>query len=879
VSLLELWRRFRYYGNKDRFDRDLEEEMRFHIEMKVEENLASGAAPDEARRVAEREFGNRMRLLESSRDTFRFAAIESFLLDLRQAARALKNRPALTGVGVLSLGLGIGATTAVFALLNTAVLRPLPVTAPERLVALSKGAHQRMFPMFSYPNYEDFRDRTEGFDGLIAYRFAPLSLAHDGIAERTWGYLVSGNYFDVLGVEPALGRTIAAEDDREPGEHPIAVLSYRAWQGRFGGAPDVVGKEVVLNGRTYAVVGVAARGFEGTEVIAVPDLFIPMAMQAAIDRGRNFLDDREADSVFVQGRLAKDIGIEEARASLAAVARGLRQEFPNVNEDLEISLTPAGLMAGSIRNGVMGFTALLMGVAGFALLLTSTNVANLLLARAIEKRHEIGMSVALGAGRMRMVTRLLTESLLLSTGGGMLGVVLASFLVRASQRWQPPVDVPVSFALHLDYRVVGFALLVSIAAGLLSGLLPALRVSKTQPMSALRGDSPKDRGSARSGLVVVQVAVSLVLLVGCGLMVRGLERARRIELGFDPNDAVEVSFDLGLQGYDADRGRELQSALLSRIRALPGVRDSGLADSVPVDLHFGRTRVFIEGAPVPERRTSAPVAMISRVSPGYLRAMTTRVVKGRDFSDADDVDSVPVAIVNEDFARRFWRGADPVGKRFSFGNATERKVEVVGVVQDGKYAGLDEAPQPFFSVPIRQAYSGMVTVVARGDHGESLIPSIRAEIRALDPELPTQSARPLARRMELPLLPARVAASLLGGFAILALLLAAFGIYGVMTQVMALRRREMGIRIALGARGADIIELAMRVGMTPTLVGVAAGLVVAFLSTRFLGALLFGLSPTDPATFAATIGLLTGVAAAACFLPSFRASRASPRLQ
>jgi predicted permease len=363
-------------------------------------------------------------------------------------------------------------------------------------------------------------------------------------------------------------------------------------------------------------------------------------------------------------------------------------------------------------------------------------------------------------------------------------------------------------------------------------------------------------------------------------MVRGLERARRIELGFDPENAVEVSFDLDLQNYDADRGRQLQRELLSRVRGLAGVRHAGVADSVPVDLHFGRARVFIEGAPVPPRRSSAPVAMLSRVSPGYFRAMSTRLVAGRDFEEADDETSVPVAIVNEAFARRFWPGTDPLGKRFSLGGPDEPDVEVVGVVQDGKYAGLNESPQPFFSVPIRQFYSGMVTLVVRGDRrAEELIPSIRAELRALDPALPTRVARPLARRLELPLLPARVAASLLAGFALVALLLAAFGIYGVMSQVMAQRRREMGIRMALGARGSDIVELAMTAGMIPTSIGLAAGFALAFLSTRFLTALLFGLSPTDPATFAATTALLAAVAALSCFLPAWRASRASPRLQ
>jgi predicted permease len=377
--------------------------------------------------------------------------------------------------------------------------------------------------------------------------------------------------------------------------------------------------------------------------------------------------------------------------------------------------------------------------------------------------------------------------------------------------------------------------------------------------------------------VVFQVALSLVLLVGSGLMLRGLERAQAIDLGFDPDRAVEVSFDLELQGYEEARGRELQREILERLRALPGVRAAGIADVVPVDLHFSRTRLFVEGEPVPRRTNEAPITFVSRITPGYLSAMSARLVAGRDFTDADDEDSLPVALVSEALARRFWPEENPLGKRLSLSAPDAPRFEVVGVVGDGKYAGLNEQPQPFVYRPIRQSYSGTTTVIVRGDSDPGrLLPAIREEIRRIDPAIAVFAARSLAERLALPLFPARIAAALLGAFAVLSLSLAAIGIYGVMSQMVSRRRRELGIRVALGARREDVLKLAMAAGMAPTLLGVLLGAGTAMVLSRWMTSLLFGVSPKDPWTFAATAGLLVLVAALACFIPARGAAGAPP---
>jgi predicted permease len=805
--------------------------------------------------------------------------IETLIQDLRYGLRMLMKNPGFTIIAVLSLGLGIGANTAIFSLVNTAILRPLPVDRPEELVSLKNANEFRVSTGFSYPNYKDFRDRNEVFSGLFGYRFAPVSVSRDEVKEKLWSYIVTGNYFDVLGVKPALGQLLSVDDDRLPGAHPVTVLSYKYWSQGLGADPAVVGKNLLVNGRSFTVIGVAPKGFFGTEIIAEPQLWFPMAMQAELELGGGWLDKRGVEQTLVQGRLKPGIRSAQAQAALTGIALQLESEYPDINQGKRAIVTPleSGLMGGMMMGVMLNFAGLLMIVVLFVLLLACINLANLLLARAIDRRKEVAVRLTVGASRRRLVQQMLTESILLALLSGVFGLLLAYWLINLVSEFKLPVDFPLLIDLHIDYRVLLFTFLTSLLVGVLFGLLPALQATKVDLLPALKNDL--SLGGARrswwkSSLIVLQVALSLVLLIGGGLMLRALQRSQTINLGFTPQNAVEVSFDLRLQNYDTARGKIIQKTLLERLRAFPDVQYAGIIDLPPVDLHFPRSSVLLEGQ-APER--IPPRAMTSRISPGYLQAIGTALLQGRDFTEQDDENALPVAIVNETFARRFWPGENPIGKRFMQGATDSPMVQVVGVVQDGKYAGLSEGPQPYVCRPMLQAYTGSTTVVVRSaTNPANLLAIIRDEVRQIDPRMPISRAQPLTQKMSVPLLPARLAAWLLGSFGLLALALAAIGIYGVMSIAVSRRTHEIGVRMALGAQASDVLRLAIGQGVKLTLIGVAIGLGLALLLTQSLKSLLVGVSATDPLTFASVAVLLLGVALLACYLPARRATRISP---
>ena len=872
---------------------EIVEELAQHLEDRYAELLSGGAAAEEAYRAALAELSESEVLTRELRRVERPAPRESVLLgsnrrnsmlgdiwqDLRHAVRTLGKNPGFAAVAVLTLGLGLGANTAIFSLINTALLRPLPVERPDRLVSLNSAAGRGMFPAFSYPNYKDLRDRNGVFSGLLGSRFAQLSLSHDGVNERLWGYLVTGNYFETLGVKAALGRVISGDDDRSPGAGPVAVVSYKCWRQRFGGDSAVIGKNVIVNGRGYTIIGVAQPGFSGTEVIVTPEMWFPMAMQAQIEVGSQWLDDRGWKTLSLMGRLKPGVDLRQAQTELDSIALQLESEYPDLNEGMRVTLVSPGLVGGEMRGAIMGFAGLLMVVVGMALLLACANLANLLLARATERRREIAVRLALGANRFRLMRQLLAESLLLAAAGGVLGFLLAVWLAKLTAAIKLPIDVPLATELHVDVRVFIFACLVSLGAGLLFGLLPAWQATKADLAQALKNDASfgsPHRSRLKSGLIVLQVALSLALLVGGGLMLRALRQAQTINLGYDPQRAAEMSFDLRLQGYDSAQGREFQKRLLERARALPGVESAGIASIIPVDLHISSEPVFIEGEE-PSRLANSPRALTSYITPGYFKAMNTRLLRGRDFTEYDDNKAARVAIVNETFARRSWPGEDPIGKRFALGGAESPKMEVVGVAQDGKYTGLNEAPRPFVYRPQWQYRVGATTLVVRAEaDAQKALALVRRELQQLDPNMPVASARTLVERLSLPLLPARIVASALGGFGLVAMSLAAIGIYGVMSYAVSKRTREIGVRMALGAQRSHVLRLVMGQGTALTLIGVVIGLLAAFGLTRLMKSVLFGVSATDPLTYAGVSAMLTFVALLACYVPARRATKVDP---
>ncbi|MGE0130845.1 MAG: ABC transporter permease [Blastocatellales bacterium] len=807
---------------------------------------------------------------------------DEMIQDLRYGMRMLLKHKAFTAVAVFSLALGIGANTAIFSLINTLLLRPLPIQQPGQLVALNNVGENRMFSNFSYLNYQDLRARNEVFSDLIAYRIMPLSLSHDGVNERLWGYEVSGNYFETLGVKPALGRLLSADDDRTPGAHPVVVISHKYWQRSFGSAPDVIGKEVIVNGRRYTIIGVAPQGFLGTEIASASEFWFPLAMQAQLEVGSNWLDKRGAETLFVQGRFKPGVSSAQAQTALNLIATQLEREYPDDNAGKRITLSPPGLFGNTMRGSALGFVGLLMAVVGIVLLLACVNLANLLLARATERRREIAVRLALGASRFRLVRQLLTESLLLACAGGALGLLPALWLVNLVKTIKLPANIPIALAVHVDFRVYLFTFLLSLATGALFGLLPAWQATKADLVPALKHERafsnqlrPSRSNWVKSGLIVLQVALSLVLLVGGGLMIRALQQANTLKLGFEPQGAAEVSFDLRLQGYDSAQRKEFQKRLLERVSALPGVQAAGLTDLPPVDLHFSRAPVYIEGRE-PERNARVPSAMSNLASPGYFQAMGTRLLRGREFTAQDDEQSIQVAIINESFARRFFSGEDPLGKQFSLGRPDAAKAQIVGVVEDGKYANLNEESRPYASRPLWQSQVGSTSVIVRTTGNlPNLIAAVRREIQQLDPHIPVATST-LVEKLSLPLLPARIVASVLGGFGVLALALAAIGIYGVMSYAVAQRTHEIGVRMALGAQKADVLKLIISQGIVLTLIGIGIGLAAALALTRLMKSLLFGVSATDPLTFAGIACLLTAVTLLACYLPARRATRVDP---
>jgi predicted permease len=801
--------------------------------------------------------------------------------DLRYGFRRLVKTPGFTLVAVVSLALGIGANTAIFSLVDTVLLRPLPVRAPRQLYevygTLHKGAD---YTIQSYPNYKDYRDRNDVFAGLLAYRFAPMSLSSNGASERVWGYTVSGNYFDVLGVQPVIGRGFLPEEDQTPGARPVVVISYACWQSRFGGDKSIVGREITLNKQPFTVVGVAPKGFIGTEIAYAPEVFAPMMMAKQIEPGSTWLDARGDDNLFVVGRLKDGTSKEQAEASLKVLTDQIAHEHPQENEGRGVRLLPPGLFIPDIRDSIITFSAVLMGVVGLVLLLACVNLANLLLARAAERRKEIAIRLALGASRARLVRQLLTESIVLSLAGGAFGLLLATWINGLVGAIKLPTDIALFFDLRIDWRVLAFTLIVAIATGIIFSLLPALQSSKPDVVPALKDETSLGgfrRSRLRNSLVVVQVALSLVLLVCAGLIVRGLQAAQRMHPGFNPQNAVALSFDLGLQGYDEQRGRAFQRDVVERAKQLPGVRSVTMTDSLPLSVNYNYTAIYIEGQPA-VASSDLPLAVPVYAGLDYFKTMDIPL-RGRDFTEHDDKPESRVAIVNETFARKFWNGEDAIGKRFNFGSPNDPYWEVIGVAADGKYNSLGEKPQPAFYRSMQRNYTSTVVLVARveGDP-QGALGALRREVQRLDPTLPIYEAKTLTEHMQIPLFPARMAAIVLGSFGLLALVLAAIGIYGVMSYVVAGRTREIGLRMALGADRASVLRLIVGQGMTLAVIGLGVGVIVAFAATRLLTSLLYGVSPADPLTFAGVATLLATVALIACYIPARRATMVDPMI-
>jgi predicted permease len=816
--------------------------------------------------------------------------------DLRYGARMLWKQPGFTLIVALTLSLGIGSNGVIFSLVNALLLRPLPVEKPSELAAIyTSDFSGGGLGVSSYPDYVDFRDRNRVFAGLVAYQFPqPLSLNIDGTNERMFGEIVSGNYFSALGLKPSLGRGFLPEEDRTPGESAVAVISHKLWQTRFGGDPATVGRSVKINGHPFIIVGVAPEKYTGLLRGFAADWWIPAMMIGQAVPGTEHLTKRDNRGFLVMGRLKPGVTLQQAQADFNSIAAQLYKEWPQDWENIRrqsrsVSVTPESeaRLLPEMRMPIVIFMALLMSVAGLVLLIACANIANLLLARATARRKEIAIRLALGAGRWRLIRQLLTESVLLSMLGGMAGLLLAGWGADLLMAFRPPFQIPVELDLQADWRVFVFMFGLSLLTGIVFGLTPALAASRPDVIASLKDET----GAATTGgrtwrlrgaLVVAQVALSLLLLICAGLFLRSLRNASSIDPGFDADNLLALSMDLRLQGYDETRERNFTDQLLERVRALPGVVSASLTDRLPLDLDGAWRGVTIEGyTPQPGESTGINSSF---VAPGYFETLRIPLLRGRTFQRQDGANAPGVALVNESFARRYWPGQSPLGKRIQMGAVRSGVndapyLTVIGIVKDGKYVSLGEEAAPFIYFNMAQNVGLSPTLVVRtqGDPLNSLA-AVRGEVAALDKNLPLYDVKTMRQHLGLALLPARLAGSVLGVFGMMALALAAAGIYGVMAYSVAQRTREIGIRMALGANARDVLRLVTRQGMTLVAIGMAIGLTSALALTQLLKSLLLGVSSTDPLTFAVIALLLIAVALLACWIPARRATKVDPMI-
>jgi predicted permease len=861
---------------------DLDEEIHSHLSMATHERVEGGDDPAAARLASLKEFGNVTLTREATRlswgGAWRLHAAD-IAQDFRYAIRTLGRTPGYSLVVVAVLALGIGANVSVFSLFNAVALKPIPrVDGSAGLgVLVARTDAGRILPL-SYPDFRDLREQSRAFDGLAGTSMELFSLGLGNHGERVAGEMVTGNYFSVLGVGASLGRTLLPSDDVSPGKHPVVVISDDLWRRAFGSDPDVVGRTIQVNAHPFTIVGVSEPGFYGSIVSLRMDLFVPVMMQPQLRR-LDLLGARESPMLWGLGRVRPDssIGLAATEADLLSVQADARHPARRVPQ--RATVIPMWRSPYGAQTYVLPATMLLGAMGALLLLIVCANVSNLVLVRGVGRRGEIAARVALGASRGRILRWLLVESLVLSIPGAALGILAArgiNFLLRDSMLSASPI--PSSLDMSPDWTAVVFALGVSCASALVFGFLPALRSSRVDLAGFMKDDlSPRggSRGRLQSVLVVSQVAVSLLLLVGAGLVIRSFESAKTADVGFDGRNVASVSIDLTPSGYDPARGREFYQRLLDMVRAQAGVESAALTNVLPLTLVDGNSvDAAIEGYR-PAQGEDLRI-LINTVSPDYFGTLRIRLAAGREFARTDATDTVQVAIVNETMARQFWGSPDgAVGKRVRLSGGDWRTV--VGVARDIKYARVTEDPRPHVYRPLGQNYLPAMTLHVRSRDPEAvLLPRLRATVQALDPNLPILNARMLTEQTRVALSIFSMAAGVLMVFGVIAMILTALGTYGLVSYAARHSTHEIGIRIAIGARPVELLRQFLGRGLGLGVAGALCGLAGALVATRLLGGLLYGVSPTDVVSFAGAAAVVLATVLVASFVPAWHASRTDP---
>ncbi|MEP6475319.1 MAG: ABC transporter permease [Gemmatimonadota bacterium] len=809
------------------------------------------------------------------------------LQDLRYAFRTVLRSPGYALVAAGSVAIGVAGTATVFSVVNGLLLKPLPVAEPDRVAAVYTSDYSgTRYGSSSYPDLLSFKAGIPAFDHLIGIGLAPTSLKVGAEAGRAVVELVTSDYFSGLGIPLETGRSFLPEEER-PGGASVLVVSYPVWQSRFGGRPDIVGQPVELGGHPFTIIGVAKRGFTSVFRGLGSDGWVPISADALLEPGNALMTERGNRSLFLYGHLAPGATLAQAESQAAAVAAQLHGDAPRLWSSLQGQSRTISIMSASgsrlhpdARGPVLGASALLFLVVVTILLIACANVAGLFLVRAIARQREIAVRLALGASRRRVVMQLVTESVMIALAGGAAGVLASIWLTQFVGSIRLPLPIPVVLDLSPDVRVFAFALLASVGAGVLVGLLPALQATNPELLPALKaqaGASRAERSRLRSAFVIGQAALTLTLLVVAGLFLRSLQHAATIDPGFGTRDGLVLETDLGLTGYSDLKTHQFQDQLVQQVSQLPGVTAAGLTATLPLSMDVNRTGIMVEGYAAGPNEDMEVTR--GAVSPGFFEALQLPLVSGRGFALTDRTDTPPVAIVGEAFAHKYWPGQNPLGRRLSFQGDKGPWVEVVGVVHDAKVGSLSEAPQPIFYLPLSQSFRTHTQLLVRtSGSAATLSARLRDIVRQLDPAMPIVSLGTFHDHLSFSLLPARAGGIALGGFGLLGLLLASLGIYGVVAFGVSQRRREIGIRMALGAAGAQVVRRAVTEGMRLVLIGLGVGLLLASGAAVLARKLLYGLAPIDPLSFLGASLVFALVALVASWIPARRAARIDPMI-
>lgn len=811
--------------------------------------------------------------------------------DVRYTLRVLRRNPGFTALAVISLAIGIGFNTAMFSAVDVLLFRPLPVQRPERLVDVyTRGGDGDTYATSSYPDYLDFRDRNAVFSDTLAYSPAIAAVKAGERSAMAMGEVVSGNYFHVLGVTAAVGRTLGPEDDRA-GAARTVVISHRLWQREYGADPAAIGRTIHIYGQPYTIVGVTPRTFRGMVPLLEPELWVPVAWVEEVEpagiqdvvpspTGTTRVERRGQRWLFIKGRLKDGETAQRAEANLQLIMRQLAAVYPKTNTNRPIAVAANVRIHPAADAMIKPIAAGLMAGIGLVLLIACANVTNMLLARASGRQREIGIRLAIGASRGRLVRQLLTESVTLALCGAIAGVAVAAGLLRLIAMLPSPLPVPIALHLALDGRVLIFTTLVATLAGLLAGVVPALRSTRINLNAELKGERPATsaagrRWTLRDALVAAQTAVTLVLLVTAALLTRSLIEAHRVDLGFRAQGLVALATQLSLIGYDEERATRVFDQAAERIRTLPGVTAVARAVRQPLAINYNRNTVFFPDRHQPGAE-GIPIAA-TWVNEEYFGTLGVPLLHGRNFSSADTRSAPRVAIVTEAFVRRYWPDGQALGRRFRVRSLDGPLCEVVGVVADYKVETVGEAPTPYIHYPLKQGPSSGEVILARTSLDPAvLLEAMRRDVLALEPAAVFFEGHTMEAQVDATLLPARLAAQTLGLVGAVATALAAIGLYGVVAYTVARRTREIGVRMALGATPPAVIGMIMRQGMTLIAAGLLAGAALSWFAARAVSAGLYGVSAADPSAWLAAVAVLLTAAALANYVPARRAARVEP---